>query len=166
MALEGWDPIKFSKDFEREELNARKRAGRKIGRKNVADAKRALGRVSPVRKKMITSKVNKKTGTLVHVDRASDSRAREYGEDYKAKPGKAIRINLDRQYRDTDGDFIGSIGGRLFVFEGEGEAARPIAILKQTVRRPAVERSKRLSKIVEDRMGEYMKQIEEELSNG
>lgn len=163
MALEGWDARKFTREFEREELNARKRAGRKIGRKSIQEAKKGLGRVSARRKKSMAAKV-RRNGTLVHIDSGPDARVREYGSDIQAKPGKAIRINLDKDYRDLDGNFVAQVKGRMFLFEGEGADAKPIAIIARSVRRRPTDQGKRLSTIVEKNFDQYVDQIEKELT--
>jgi hypothetical protein len=166
MALEGWDAEKFVKDFDRDMLNARKRAGRKIGRKVVSEAKRALGKVDRKRKSMIKSKVVKTTGSLVVIDRAIDSRVREYGADIRAKGGGMLRIDLDPKDRGVASDFAVTKGGTTLLFSGIGEEARPIAVLKKSVKRQAVVKNKRISDIAERKFDDYAQAIEEELTNG
>ena len=167
MALEGWDPLKYEKQVARDLLNANKRAARKTGREVVKRARKALGKVDPKRKKMITSKV-RKNGTLVHIDRASDSRVREYGMTANAKPGGAIRVNFKKEYRDEDGDFAAKRGGSLLLFAEDPvtREAKPIAVLKRSIRRKPAERSKRLSDIAEKQFDEHRDRIHEELTNG
>ncbi|RKT35293.1 hypothetical protein BXY70_1326 [Roseovarius halotolerans] len=167
MSLKGWDPNIFVKDYERDLLNARKRAGRKVGRKIATKAKRALGGVDRVRKKQIKPKVARKTGSLIMKDSGPDARVREYGAEIKAKNGGMLRIDFDSGTRGQEGSFIapGSDGAPL-IYTGEGDDARPIAILKKRVKRRAVSKSKRLSDIAEDHFDDYLDQIEEEISNG
>lgn len=163
MAIDGWDADKFTKQFARDLLNARKKAGRVIGKKNVAEAKKALGKVSPKRKKRITYKV-RKNGTLVHLDSGLDARTREYGATIKANPGGALRINFSKEYSKLDGDFIANINGNLILFDGEGDDATPIAILKKKIVRKQVNASKKLSKIASDSFNSYLDEIETQLA--
>jgi len=165
MALDGWDAKKFMDQFDRDALNARKRAGRKIGAKNIREAKKTLGKVSSIRKKQMKYKVFR-TGTLVHRDVGPDARSREYGSIAKAKPGHGLRINLKKEYRKLDGDFVAAVNGRMFLFEGEGEKARPIALIAQTIKRKAVDKTKRLSDIAEGNLNDYVELIEKELIDG
>lgn len=165
MSIDDWDAKKFTKEYEREFLNAQKRTGRKIGKKVVKEAKRALGRVSAKRKKLIKYKV-RRNGTLVHIDSGYNARAREYGLTINSAPGSWLRIDLDPADRGKKGDFVAPVNGKMFLFENNGEDDRPIAVLKKRVvyRKTAVE--KRLSKITEEHFKEYLKTLDEEIRNG
>jgi len=166
MTLENWDSARFTREFEQEAMRAVKRAGRKTGVKIRKEARKALGRVDPVRKKRINFKIARRTGTLVVKDKAPDARIREYGATIRAQSGKGLRIDFDKSTRGDPGDFIARAGSDLLIFRGEGDDAQPIAILKRRVRRRAAPQSKRLSKIAQQHIPFLSRQIEEELVNG
>ncbi len=164
MALEGWDAAKEVKRYEADIKRAQKKAARTIGKKNVRAAKRALGKVDAKRKKRISYKV-RKNGTLVHIDSGVNARAREYGQTIEAQAGGMLRIPFDAADRDTEGDFVAPVDGGLILFEGQGDEARPIAILKKSVRIKPEATSRRLSKIASDSFDDYVDEIEKEISN-
>ncbi|OOY22493.1 hypothetical protein BMI91_19620 [Thioclava sediminum] len=165
MAMHGWDARRFVKEFEREELNARKRAGRKIGAEVKREGKKALGKVSSARKKRITAKVAK-NATLVVKDTGADARVREYGATIKPEKSQFLRVNFGPENRDVNGTFTADVNGKKLLFTGHGKTARPIAVLKKVVRRFAVSSNKKLSHILESKLDKYADLYEEELTNG
>ncbi len=164
MNIQDWDGEKFAKEYEKELLRARRKAGNKVGGKVVKEARRALGKVSPARRKMITKKINK-NGNLIHKDRASDARVREYGAVITPKKSQYLRVNFGKEERKKDADFSVKTGSGILLFEGEGKSARPIAVLKKQVRRQPVTNPKKLSKIAADHAAEYFREIENNIED-
>lgn len=84
--VQGWDPIRYTREFEKELLTARIKAGKKIGPIIVKESRTALGRARPARRKAINFKV-RKNGTMVIIDRGRNARTREYGLTINARAG-------------------------------------------------------------------------------
>lgn len=163
--LEGWDALKFADEFEKDLLRSQKKAARKIGRKVQTEARRAMGKVSRERKNRLKYKV-RRNGTLVWIDSGANARAREYGATISAAPGKGLRINFDKEDRGKDGSFIRAVGRNLLLFEGEGAAARPIAVIKRKVKIRESKEGDKLSKIATDKFDDYIDDIEKEITGG
>lgn len=163
--LEGWDALKFADEFEKDLHRSQKRAARKIGRKVQTEARRAMGKVSRERKNRLKYKV-RRNGTLVWIDSGVNARAREYGATISAAPGKGLRIDFSTAERDTIGTFTAQIGRNVLLFEGHGDRAYPIAVIKQQVKLRKTAKLKRLSEIAAGKLDEYIDNIDRELTGG
>ena len=158
------DGSDMGENFEKVVLKARKKAGRTVGSRIQRKKRAALGKVSPARKKLVRYRV-RKNGTMVVVDSGANSRAREYGMTISAKQGSALIVHFDKETRDETGTFISEINGQRFLFMGEGEDAKPIAVLKQEVKLRAAEVEKRLSKMADDERDAYLSEIEKNMES-
>ncbi|MFC3088524.1 hypothetical protein [Tabrizicola soli] len=159
--VQGWDPIRYTREFEKELLTARVKAGKKIGPMIVKASRTALGRARPARRKAINFKV-RKNGTMVIIDRGKNARTREYGLTINARAGGWLRIDFDESTKnDAPAYTIKSRKGNILLVADDTD---PIAVLKKEVTIKPVDLPRRISTIANQHIATYLQMIEDNLA--
>ena len=159
MAVRFEGDLDFVKDFEKEVMTARRKAGRKFGAIIVSERKRQLGSASARRKKAVKALIGR-DGTLVAADFAPLARAQETGETIKAKGSRKLLVRIGPYPKPGEKTFSTKQG---FVF---GEGKRLIGVLKSSVVIPRASSVKRLSTIVDRVLPDYLEEIDKNLFEG
>jgi hypothetical protein len=160
----------YANQFEKEFVAAKKKAGRKVGKKIIAAHKRdvvkAFGSISKSHTKKLNVFIHPEFGGLVVADLSRSARLREYGGNVKGSPWLTIWFdkNANRTPQTDERTFTRrGRDGKIYVFARRDGKWTPVGFLVRKIRIP---KQYRLQEHVAKYAPEYAAEIEKALIEG